>query len=151
MASAEISNEPKVAVSADFDVAADKLWDLLSDFSNLSWVPPVHHTEFEGEGPGMLRRMYVTADSPGIVEQLESVDEDNHTLTYSVRDNNPLPVEEYLAKMVVSETGPGACHLDWSCTFEPREGVTEEQAVNVVTGFYSALVTGIKGVIEGSA
>lgn len=144
------SAEPKVTVTAELAVPAEKVWDVLSDFSNLSWVPPVHHVEFEGAGPGMLRRMYVTADSPGIVEQLESLDEENLTIVYSVRDNNPLPVEDYVATMVITATGPETSRLDWSCTFEPREGVTEEQAVNVVNGFYGALVTGMKGVLESN-
>lgn len=144
------SAEPKVTVTAEFEVPAGKVWDVLSDFSNLSWVPPVHHVEFEGEGPGMLRRMYVTADSPGIVEQLESLDEENLTIVYSVRDNNPLPVENYVATMVITSTGPDSSRLDWACSFDPREGVSEEQAVNVVNGFYGALVSGMKGVLESS-
>jgi mxaD protein len=148
MTNSSTGAEPKVKVTADLVVPAQKLWGVLSDFSNLSWAPPVHHVEYEGEGPGMVRRMYVTENAPGIVEQLESLDEENLTIVYTVRDNNPLPVEDYVATMVITEAGPDACRLDWSCSFEPREGVTEEQAVTFVTSFYGALVTAIKDAVE---
>lgn len=147
MTTADPSGGAEVAVSAEFDVPADTLWALLSDFGNLSWIPPVHRSELEGEGPGMIRRMYVTEDSPGIVERLDDLDQENRTVTYSVTANNPLPVDDYVATMVVTDTGAGRCRLDWSCTFE-ADGVTPEQAVAVVDGFYRALVAGIRAVVE---
>lgn len=142
------SPEPKVTVTVELAVPAAKAWDVLGDFANLSWVPPVHRVEFEGEGPGMLRRMYLTVDSPAIVERLESLDSENLTIVYAVTENNPLPVDGYLATMAITPTGPGTSRLDWSCCFEPREGVSEEQAVNMVNGFYGAVANGIRDVLE---
>ena len=45
-------------------------------------------------------------------------------------------------------THADASHLDWSCSFDPKEGVPEEQAVTFVDSFYGALVTAIKDAVE---
>lgn len=137
----------KVLVTKEFPVSADKLWAVLGDFTNLSWVPAVHHVEFEGEGPGMVRRMYIDASSPAVLERLEARDEATRTLSYSIPENNPLPTIDYQATMHVIESGPDSCTLEWSCDFEP-DSMPKDQAVMAVEGFYQMLLPGIAEVVE---
>ncbi len=136
-------NAEKVHISHEFAVSADTLWTVLSDFANLTWVPSVPRFEFEGEGVGMTRRMYLD-DTFAILEKLEALDEANRTISYSIPENNPLPCTDYYATMVVVETGPDACRLEWGCSFEPL-GLTEEEAIENITAFYWSLIPGIEG------
>ncbi len=136
-------DEAKVHVTQDFTVSADTLWKVLGDFSDLSWVPAVHHHEFEGEGPGMLRHMYLD-ETTAIVEKLEVLDEENKTISYSIPVNNPLPVDDYFATMTIDETGADSCRLEWSCTWSAPRDMTEEEAVESVTAFYGSLLPGIE-------
>ncbi len=38
---------------------ADKVWAILGDFGNLSWVPGPDKVEVIGSGAGMIRRIYM--------------------------------------------------------------------------------------------
>lgn len=132
----------KVHISHDFTVPARTLWSVVGDFSNLSWVPAVPKCEFEGEGIGMVRRMYLD-DTYAILERLEALDEENLTTSYSIPENNPLPCDDYYATMTIVETGPGTCRLEWGCTFEPK-GMSEAEAIENITQFYWSLIPGIE-------
>ncbi len=140
--------QAKVHVTHDFSTSADALWAMLGDFSNLSWVPLVHHHEFHGEGPGMERHMYID-ETTAIIERLEALDDATRTVTYSIPVNNPLPITDYLATMTVHERGPDSCQLEWSCTWSEPVGMTEEQAVVAVTAFYGTIIPGIEAAIGG--
>ena len=56
-------------VKGDFTVSADKLWELVRDFGNVSWIQGVTKVELEGEGPGMFRVFHV-GDGPAVRERL---------------------------------------------------------------------------------
>lgn len=132
----------KVHISHDFAASADTLWSVVGDFANLSWVPAVPRSEFEGEGIGMTRRMFLD-DTFAILEKLEALDEESRTTSYSIPENNPLPCTDYYATMTVVDTGPGTCRLEWGCTFEPL-GMTDDEAVENITAFYWSLIPGIE-------
>ncbi len=138
--------QAKVRVTHDFATSADALWTILGDFADLSWVPAVHHHEFEGEGPGMTRHMYID-ETTAIVERLESRDEQTRTVSYSIPINNPLPITDYLATMTVHERGPDSCELEWSCTWTDPIDMTEKEAVVAVTAFYGSLLPSIEEVV----
>jgi hypothetical protein len=122
-------------VKKRLDVSASRLWKLVADFAEVSWMPGVE-AEIHGEGPGMVR-VLGDGDS-GVHERLESLDEAQRRLVYTIPRNNPLPLASYRATMVVSEVGDGA-ELRWSCEFEPKD-VTEEQARAAVEGIYGTMI-----------
>ena len=57
-------NSARVTVFEDFGVSADTLYEMVGDFTDLSWVPEVPKVEFVGEGPGMVRNMYIAETLP---------------------------------------------------------------------------------------
>lgn len=129
----------EVSIQHDFPVSADRLYELLGDFTNLSWVPPVPKVEFEGEGPGMTRFMYFMEDGPATVEILESLDPVARKVAYCITENNPLQVDDYHATMQITETGPETCRLDWGCSFIAG-ALPPEVAVPMVEQFYRSLL-----------
>jgi hypothetical protein len=122
-------------VKKTLDVPAGRLWKLVADFADISWMPGVD-AEIRGEGPGMVRVM--GGGDAGVHEQLESIDEAGRRLTYTIPKNNPLPLASYRATMIVCDAGDGA-ELTWSCEFEPK-GVTEDQARAAVEGIYGTMI-----------
>lgn len=140
------SSSARVTVFEDFAVPADTLYEMLGDFTNLSWVPQVPKVEFVGEGPGMVRNMYIAETLPPIVERLDELDPDTRSVTYSIPENNPLPVLDYQATMTVVETGPDSCRLEWRASFSP-DGITDEQADMAIQAFYGSVIPGIHGAI----
>ena len=133
-----------VVVRSEFGVSADALWKLVGDFGNVSWMQGISQHEIEGQGPGMVRVFHV-GDAPPVREQLEAVDEQSRTLTYTIPEGIPFPVLNYRAKMVVSETAAGSL-LEWSCSCDP-DGVSDKEASAIIEGMYGAMVGWLKSAL----
>ena len=128
----------RVVVKESLAFPAAKVWDLISDFGNVSWFQGLAKSEVRGKGPGMVRLMYA-GDNPPIHERLESVDAKGRTLTYTIPENIPFPVSDYRATMRVREKGADACELEWSCELVPK-GISDEQAVAMLEGMYKTMI-----------
>jgi hypothetical protein len=126
----------EASVKRVLDVPAQKVWDLIADFGDVSWMPAGTQVEIEGDGPGMAR--LIGADEQTIREVLESRDAETRTLVYTIPEGIPFPVTGYRATMIVGDSGDG-CELEWRCSFEP-DGVSEEQAVGIIEGMYGAMI-----------
>jgi len=126
----------EVSVKRVIDLPAQKVWDLISDFGDTSWMPTGTPAEVEGAGPGMAR--VIGAGDQKIREVLEACDVDARTLVYTIPEGVPFPVTGYRSSMVVSDSGDG-CELEWSCSFEP-DGVSEEQAAAAIEGMYGVMI-----------
>ena len=121
-----------VSMKSTINTSADVLWQSLSTFyMDLPGIECV----VEGSGVGAVRT-FTLPNGGQIVERLESLDDQARTLTYSIINDSPLPVNDYLSTMQVVDTGGRQCELTWSSTFEPR-GVPEAKAQKVIGGVYS--------------
>ena len=134
----------EVVVKGDFSVLADKLWEVVRDFGNVTWIQGVTKVELEGEGPGMFRVFHV-GDGPAVRERLESVDEESKTITYTIPEGIPFPVKNYHATMTVSAAETG-CQLEWKCRCDP-DGVSEEKASATVEGMYGVMLGWLKAAV----
>jgi Polyketide cyclase / dehydrase and lipid transport len=123
-------------VTRTLDVPADRLWKLVADFGDTSWMPGPPKVERVGSGPGMERR--IQGPDKAIHERLESVDEKSRTLVYSIPVNVPFPVTDYRATMRVSAKGQGS-ELDWSVSFTPA-GASEADARQAIEGMYGVMI-----------
>ena len=133
------------AVVKDVPVAATKVWAMVRDFGNVSWIPAVTDVDVEGDGPGMRRHIHGGGDNPAVVERLLSLDDATRTIEYTIDENNPLPVTSYVGKVTVDEAPSGAT-LRWSATFEPAGDEAEasqvvEMMLGMLTGWMAEGVT----------
>jgi len=133
-----------IRVDGEFEVSTESLWDVVSDFGNVFWLPGEPDFESEGEGPGMIRTIRVRKTTP-VREQLRECDAENRAIHYTIIEGNPLPVRNYLATMKVVASKGGGSRLEWSSTWEP-DGVSEEQARAAVQAVY----TGVLGVMKAN-
>jgi len=125
-----------IRVKKSIDAPAAKLWKLVADFGDISWMPAGTTARLEGEGVGMAR-LIGAGDKP-IREVLEARDAASKTLVYTIPQNIPFPVRDYRSTMIVREAGAGS-ELDWSCTFEP-DGVSEAEAKQSLEGLYGVMI-----------
>jgi hypothetical protein len=123
----------QVTVRQKMGQPGEKVWALVGDFGDVSWMPGGTTAELEGEGPGMARII-----GGAIREQLESIDPAKRTLVYTIPEGIPFPVTGYRSTMTVAGDGDD-CELTWSCSFEP-DGVPEEQAVAIIEGMYGQMI-----------
>lgn len=137
----------EISVTRDSDLSAEAVYELLADFGNCSWMKGVTKTEVEGDGVGMVRMIYAgPAENPPVHEKLTERDDLKRMVAYTIPENNPLPVDNYSANVVVTEVGNG-CQIEWNGSFEAK-GVDDETAKTTVEGMYGVL---IDWVLEGVA
>jgi hypothetical protein len=117
-----------VTVERELAASPATVWALLRDFGNVAWMPPAGRVDVEGDGAGMRRHIHGGGDGPPVVERLVRIDEADRTIEYTIDENNPLPVSEYLGTVAVSETTDGAA-IRWSAVFEPVGDPDEATAV----------------------
>jgi hypothetical protein len=126
----------KARVKQDLAAPADVVWKLVADFGNVAWFPGAT-AKLEGRGPGMVR---IFAGPNGeIRERLESLDDAKRTLTYTIPQGVPFPVENYRATMAVADAGKGRCTLEWTCTCDPK-GVSDAEATGAIEGMYGMMI-----------
>ena len=98
----------QAVVKQHLDLPAERVWALVADFGDISWMPAGTPVELEGSGPGMTR--LIGAGDHKIREQLESLDDASRSLVYAISEGIPFPVTGYRATMKVAESG-GGCEL----------------------------------------
>ncbi|MEO2167334.1 MAG: SRPBCC family protein [bacterium] len=131
----------RFGVTETIEVPVEKVWKLLRNFGDVSWFPGLGESaRVEGEGVGMSRFFGV----PGaeIQETLTAFDEDARTFSYEIPNNLPLPLEGYLATVVLKDAGANKTEIDWSCEAEPTG--THEEAEAAIHGMYKMLISCVR-------
>ncbi len=127
-----------VSIEREFDASAEKLWAMLANFGDISWIPAIEKVELEGEGVGMIR--YVTTPGlPTLAERLDAIDHDNMILDYSVPLVAYMQVKNYTARAQVFKLADNRCRIHWSCKCE-ADGIDEGQATTNNEGFYEMIM-----------
>lgn len=126
-----------ITVTRTLAQPVDRVWALVADFGDTSWMPGPPQVEVVGDGPGMERR--IVGPEKTIHERLESVDAATRSLVYTIPVNVPFPVTDYRATMRVRERQGAGCEIEWSCTFEP-DGVPAAEAGKAIEGMYGVMI-----------
>ena len=128
----------KLSVEREFEFSAEKLWAVISDFGDISWVPGFEKAELEGEGVGMIRHITVP-EFPQLHERLDVIDHEKMILDYSLPTVEYIQVKNYHARAQVIAREGGRCKVIWSCEAE-ADGADEAQASANTKEFYKALL-----------
>lgn len=137
-----------VLAKGEVAAPADRLWKLVAEFGDVSWMNGVSRCELDGDGVGMVRSLFV-GDGPPVREQLEFRDEAERRIGYTITEGNPLPVKDYHATVQVFADGPECSRLEWGCRFE-ASGVSEAEARTAVEGMYGVLIGWVRAAAEKS-
>lgn len=135
----------EIAVARDFEASADAVWKKLGEFGEMGWMPGVNSCEVEGEGLGALRKIAMGPTT--IVERLEAHDDAGRSLSYAITEG-PIPVQNYLATITVSEAG-GGCHVDWTAKFDLPDGVPADAIRPALEGAYGGALDALKELLGG--
>jgi len=134
----------ELKVERDFSASAADVWEKLGNYAELGWMPGVSSVEVEGDGIGAVRKIGMGGAT--VVERLEAHDHDGRSLSYAITDG-PVPVQDYLATITVTEAGSG-CHVDWTAKFSTPDGVPAEAIVPALEGAYGGALDALKGILE---
>jgi Polyketide cyclase / dehydrase and lipid transport len=122
-------------------MSPDALWKKVGNFCGIGdWHPAVEKCVLNADGK---ERTLSLKGGGAIVERLESVDDANHTYTYTIR-SGPLPVTNYSSTISVSPDPKGSS-IKWVGTYDAK-GVSDADAKKVIDGIYEA---GEKALVGG--
>ncbi len=132
--------------STTIEAPIEQVWDVISDFHQLSWAAPVvNKVDIVGELAGTrvgARRILNDA----FHETLLSVDSMNFRLSYSI-DDGPGPVAKgavanYVGRVELFPiTDSGGTFIKWTSEFESSD---EAQVADFCNPIYSGLLTALK-------
>ncbi len=131
----------EVRVEREVDFDGEKVWAVIADFGDVSWVPGVQKVELEGSGVGMVRHLTVPV-FPQLHERLDAIDHEKMTLDYSIPAVPFLHVVDYTARAQVVPLESGRCRLIWSGKAR-AEDASDEQASAETEAFYGSIITWI--------
>ena len=147
----------KVTEKIEIDAPASKVWAIVGNFQDMSWLPGVTKTEGTGGNtPDQAKRKLTLKDGGVIDETLTRYDDKDMTLAYKIDqvDLKVLPVNNYSSTISVKEEA-GKSVVEWKGAFyrgfmnnDPPPELSDEAAVKAVTGVYQAGLQSLKAKAE---
>jgi mxaD protein len=135
-----------VTVNDSFEHPVEKVWPIVSDFGGIhKYMRGMAETKTEGSGLGQDR--FIAMPQGEIVERLTWCDEHAHAFSYTIL-SGPLPVARYVATVKLNAEG-NRCDIEWQGNFEP-DGVSEDEARELVNGIYTGAIKGFKKALESA-
>jgi hypothetical protein len=130
-----------IKVERVLNVPIEKLWSLVSDFSNLSWYPPAEKVEKIGEGIGEIRRITMPGMPAAIDERLMELDPQQHRLVYQVLENEINIMQDYTVVARLRSVDEATTVALWQGEFSGVAGDLEPQMmIDIMTDTYGSML-----------
>ncbi len=113
----------EMTLSYNIDQPADKVWEVIADFGDLSWLTV---SESSGEGVGMVRLVHWGHAQEPFVERLEAIDHAAMSLHYTADPGRSLPTSSLEVHNQVVPIDARRCCLKISMQFNAAAGSYEE-------------------------
>jgi Polyketide cyclase / dehydrase and lipid transport len=124
----------KASAAIDIPASPNEVWHLIGGFNSLpDWLTYIPKSELSEDG---LVRHLATLKGETIVERLEDFDNTARSYSYSIIQA-PFPVTGYLSTLRVKPAADGnGSVVEWTATFAPKTGVSDEQASKIFQGIF---------------
>jgi hypothetical protein len=148
----------KVFESIEIDAPPAKVWGVVGNFGDASWLPGVARTESSGDNTpeAATRRLFLKSGAT-IDERLVQYDAAAMSLRYLMEhvDIKVLPVGNLSATLTVRPLDDGFSRVEWKSRFyrafpggNPPEQFTDEIAVEAVTKLFREGLAALKAKVE---
>ncbi len=159
----------KVIESVTVNAPPDKVWKVMGNFQDMSWLPGVKSTTGTGgdtidpknDDNEVAKRTITLANGGEIHEGLYKYDAAEHTYSYRIDKVDPkvLPVNDYSSTISVEpEDGGKSSKVTWKGAFyrgymnnDPPPDMDDEASVAAVTKVYKAGLENLKKKVEGAS
>ncbi|KMO44745.1 signal peptide protein [Methylobacterium tarhaniae] len=146
--------EEKVTINA----APDKVWAVVGNFQDMSWLPPVEKTEGTGGNQVKATRTLTLKGGATVDEELYKYSAEQRSLSYRINkvDVKVLPVNNYSSTIKVEPADGGkASDVTWDGAFyrgymnnDPPPELSDEAAIKAVKELYRSGLDNLKAKIE---
>lgn len=145
--------EQKIEINAP----AEKVWAVVGNFQDMSWLSLVEKTEGTGGNEKGAKRTLTLKGGAKIEEELNQFAADKMMYSYRITnvDVKVLPVSNYSSKIIVKGEGDKTT-VTWDGAFyrgfpnnDPPPELSDEAAMKAVTGVYTQGLQDLKKKVEG--
>ena len=102
----------------DINAPVDKVWAVVGNFQDASWIPVVAKTEGKGGNDVNATRTLTLKSGGTIDEMLDKYDAEEHTLGYEITkvDVKVLPINDYSSHITLTANGDKTT-VEWKGAF----------------------------------
>ncbi|NPU12939.1 SRPBCC family protein [Bradyrhizobium sp. 83012] len=151
----------KVQEHVEINAAPAKVWAVIGNFQDMSWLGPVEKTAGDkGNEIGATRKLTLKGGAT-VDEELYKYDAEKMSYSYRITavDVKVLPVTNYSSTIAVTPSADGkGSVVEWTGAFyrgfpnnDPPPELSDEAAVNAVTGLYKGGLEGLKKKVESGS
>eukprot|EP00483_Globobulimina_turgida_P002080 UN02082 len=140
------STKLSASVEQNVNVNVDDLWEVVSDFANLDYVPIVDKTTKEGpDGLKQVRKLYF-ADNGGVITEICTVfDPKKYELGYSIIDSTSPVTESFsdydaLVQLNKIKNDDNQTNIKWTGTYTLNKGFENNVAQDTIKGIYETII-----------
>ncbi|MBO1022177.1 SRPBCC family protein [Methylobacterium sp. SD274] len=146
----------KVSQTIEINAPADKVWAVLGNFQDGSWIPVVEKTEGKGGNEVKATRVLTLKGGATVEEELAKYDAEKKTYMYRITkvDVKTLPVNDYSSTIEVEGDGAKS-KVTWRGAFyrgymnnDPPPDLNDEASKAAVLGLYKAGLDNVKANAE---
>ncbi len=128
---------------------AAKVWALLADFGNLSWIGRgLERIECCGHGIGMTRTMHWSFNDKPSIHRLQQLDSAAMTLSYDIEDTY-LPVSNHRIRCQVVSIAKNECELHVTISLTAANLESERDIIAVVEDWLPNTVKAMNAFLSG--
>ncbi|WP_316160122.1 MULTISPECIES: SRPBCC family protein [unclassified Bradyrhizobium] len=151
----------KVQEHVEINAAPAKVWAVIGNFQDMSWLGVVDKTAGDkGNEIGATRKLTLKGGAT-VDEELYKYDAEKMSYSYRITavDVKVLPVTNYSSTIAVTPSADGkGSVVEWTGAFyrgfpnnDPPPELSDEAAVNAVTGLYKGGLEGLKKKVESGS
>ena len=146
----------KVVEKIEINAPADKVWEVVGNFQDMSWHPSVAKTEGTGGNAAGAKRKLTLKSGGTIEESVDNYDAAAKSIKYKIDavDVKVLPVN-YSSTITVKDAG-GKSEVEWKGAFyrgfmnnDPPPELSDEAGVKAVSDVYKTGLEALKAKLEG--
>jgi carbon monoxide dehydrogenase subunit G len=156
VASAHGPSRQKVTETVEISAPAEKVWDVIGNFQDMSWHPAFAETVGKGGNEANATRVLKLKSGGEISETLTKYDPDKKMYKYEITDVDVkvLPVNNYSSMLSVKGEGDTST-VTWKGAFyrgfmnnDPPPELNDEAAKKAVTDVYRSGLDALKEKVE---
>ncbi|MBY6242597.1 SRPBCC family protein [Methylosinus sp. Sm6] len=147
----------KVTETIEIAAPAEKIWAVIGNFQDLSWLPVVAKTEGTGDNEPNKATRHITLKNGGEIDELlTKYDAKDFSQAYRIEkvDVKVLPVNNYSSTLTVKPQGDKSV-VEWKGAFyrgypnnDPPPELSDEAALKAITGLYQSGLAALKEKVE---
>lgn len=147
----------KIVEAIEIDAAADKVWAVVGNVKDSSWVEQVVGTREDGDDPAVSTRTLTLGSGRILVEKGRKYDAARRSLAYYITSNDvrDLPAGDYSATISVQPEGTDRAKVEWNAAFyrgypniNPPPELNDENSEKAVRAWVHASLENLKARVE---